>query len=49
MRAARRQDPESLRRQFESVAETILSIDGLQPEKGHEILSVMRELTEKRV
>src|SRR5260370_9441655 len=49
MLAARQQDTESLRRQYESVAEIILSIDGLQPEKGHETLYVVRELTEKRV
>jgi len=33
MLAARQQDAESLRLQYESVAEIILSIDGLQPEK----------------
>src|SRR6266436_2397434 len=49
MLAARQQDPESLRRQYQSVAEIILSIDGLQPEKGHETLYVVRELTQKRV
>ena len=49
MLAARQQDPESLRRQYESVNEIILSIDGLQPEKGHETLYVVRELTQKRV
>jgi hypothetical protein len=49
MLAARQQDPESLRRQYESVAEIILAIDGLQPEKGHETLYVVRELTQKRV
>jgi hypothetical protein len=47
--AARQQDPESPRRQYESVPELILTIDGLQPEKGHETLSVVRELTQKRV
>jgi len=31
------------------VAEIILCIDGLQPEKGHETLYVVRELTRKRV
>ena len=46
---ARQQDAESLRRQYESVAEIILCIDGLQPEKGHETLYVVRELTQKRV
>jgi hypothetical protein len=49
MLAARQQDPEALRRQYDSVAEIILSIDGLQPEKGHETLYVVRELTRKRV
>src|SRR4051794_39717370 len=49
MLAARQQDPESLRRHYESVAEIILCIDGLQPEKGHETLYVVRELTRKRV
>ena len=49
MLAARQQDPEVLRRQYESVDEIILSIDGLQPEKGRETLYVERELTQKRV
>ncbi len=49
MVAARQQDAESLRRQYQSVAEIILCIDGLQPEKGHETLYVVRELTQKRV
>jgi len=49
MLAARQQDPEVLRRDYEAVAEIILSIDGLQPEKGHETLYVVRELTQKRV
>jgi hypothetical protein len=49
MLAARQQDAESLRQQYESVAEIILSIDGLQPEKGHETLYIVRELTRKRV
>jgi hypothetical protein len=49
MLAARRQDAESLRRRYESVAEIILCIDGLQPEKGHETLYVVRELTQRRV
>src|SRR3954467_10646104 len=49
MLAARQQDPASLRRQYESGAEIILCIDGLQPEKGHEALYVVRELTRKRV
>ena len=49
MLAARQQDAELLRRHYESAAEIILSIDGLQPEKGHETLYVVRELTRKRV
>ena len=47
--AARQQDPESLRRQYAATVEIILCIDGLQPEKGHETLDVVRELTQKRV
>src|SRR3954465_5750102 len=49
MLAARQQDPESPRRQYPAGAEIILCIDGLQPEKGHETLYVVRELTRKRV
>jgi hypothetical protein len=49
MLAARQQDPETLRRDYDGVEEIILSIDGLQPEKGHETLYVVRELTQKRV
>ena len=49
MLAARQQDAEVLRRHYESAAEIILCIDGLQPEKGHETLYVVRELTRKRV
>jgi hypothetical protein len=49
MLAARQQDPESLRRHYDATAELILCIDGLQPEKGHETLYVVRELTGKRV
>jgi hypothetical protein len=49
MLAARQQDPESLRRHYAETAEVILCIYGLQPEKGHETLYVVRELTGKRV
>src|SRR6476620_10095819 len=49
MLAARQQDAESLRRHYESATEIILCIDGRQPEKGHEALYVVRELTRKRV
>jgi hypothetical protein len=49
MLAARQQDPEALRREYAATAEIILCIDGLQPEKGHETLYVVRELTRKRI
>src|SRR3954452_14847979 len=49
MLAARQQDPDALRRHYHGVDSIILSIDGLQPEKGHETLYVVRELTGKRV
>ncbi|SIO27531.1 hypothetical protein SAMN05444166_5040 [Singulisphaera sp. GP187] len=49
MLAARQQDAGALHLQYEAVPELILSIDGLQPEKGHETLYVVRELTQKRV
>jgi hypothetical protein len=49
MLAARQQDPEALRLHDQGTGEIILSIDGLQPEKGHETLYAVRELTGKRV
>src|SRR5215213_9868472 len=49
MLAARQHDPDALRRHYQAVDQIILSIDGLQPEKGHETLYVVRELTGKRV
>ena len=49
MVAARQQDPDSLRRHYQGIESLILSIDGLQPEKGHETLYVVRELNGKRV
>ncbi|MGZ3472505.1 MAG: hypothetical protein ACXVA6_21285 [Isosphaeraceae bacterium] len=49
MLAARQQDFEAMRRQYEGVDDIILTIDGLQPEKGHETLYAVRELTQKRV
>src|SRR5262249_35551166 len=42
-------DFEALRRPYHGVDQIILTIDGLQPEKGHETLSTVRELTQKRV
>ena len=38
-----------MRRQYQGVDDIILTIDGLQPEKGHETLYAVRELTQKRV
>jgi hypothetical protein len=49
MLAARQQDPQLLAEAYRDVEEVVLSIDGLQPEKGHETLYVVRELTQKRV
>jgi hypothetical protein len=49
MVAARQQDPQLLAQAYQEVEEIVLSIDGLQPEKGHETLYVVRELTKKRV
>jgi hypothetical protein len=47
--AAREQDPQRLAEVYRGVDEIVLSIDGLQPEKGHETLYVVRELTQKRI
>jgi hypothetical protein len=49
MLAARQQDPKALHREYQAPGDLILSIDGLQPEKGHETLYVVRELTRKRI
>jgi hypothetical protein len=49
MLAARQQDPELLRRAYRDVGALWLSIDGLQPEKGHETLYTVRELNAGRV
>jgi hypothetical protein len=49
MLAARQEDPATLRQHYQGVDTLVLSIDGLQPEKGHETLYVVRELTRKRV
>src|SRR5262249_58369194 len=46
---ARQQDPDRLRQEYQAAEHLILSIDGLQPEKGHETLYVVRELGRKRV
>src|SRR5437870_765178 len=38
MLAARQQDPAQLKKEYQNTRHVILSIDGLQPEKGHETL-----------
>jgi hypothetical protein len=49
MLAARQQDPARLADDYRDIAGLVLTIDGLQPEKGHETLYVVRELMRKRV
>ena len=49
MLAARQQDPHQLVAAYTDVDAVILAIDGLQPEKGHATLYVVRELARKRV
>jgi hypothetical protein len=49
MLAARQQDPAQLAEAYRDIPSLVLTIDGLQPEKGHETLYVVRELMRKRV
>ena len=49
MVAARESSPARLADEYREVEDLVLSIDGLQPEKGHETLYVVRELRLKRV
>jgi hypothetical protein len=49
MVAARHQDAGVLADAYRGIESLILTIDGLQPEKGHETLYVVRELRGKRV
>ena len=49
MLAARQQDSQVLAAAYQHVKALVLSIDGLQPEKGHETLYVVRELNAKRL
>lgn len=49
MLAARHQDLELWRAEYRESESVQLAIDGLQPEKGHETLYVVRELGQKRV
>ncbi len=49
MVAARHQDIERWREEYKECVGVILAIDGLQPEKGHETLYVIREVQHQRV
>lgn len=49
MLAARQQDFVRLKEAYRKTRRVMLSIDGLQPEKGHETLYVVRELRQQRV
>lgn len=49
MVAARQQDLVRLKSEYRDCKNVLLSIDGLQPEKGHETLYVVRELRKERV
>jgi hypothetical protein len=49
MVAARHQDQALLVEYYKDIPSLVLTIDGLQPEKGHETLYVVRELRGKRV
>jgi hypothetical protein len=49
MVAARHQDAALLAEHYKGIDKLVLSIDGLQPEKGHETLYVVRELRGKRI
>ena len=49
MLAARQQDFALLKEEYATTRQVVLSIDGLQPEKGHETLYVVRELGRERV
>ena len=49
MVAARQQDFVLLQEEYAKTRTVVLSIDGLQPEKGHETLYVVRELGRERV
>lgn len=49
MVSARQHDPYQFRKAYQGVNGLVLSIDGLQPEKGHETLYIVREIGQKRV
>ena len=49
MLAARQQDAQVMAAAYQGIDGLVLTIDGLQPEKGHETLYVVRELRAKRI
>ncbi len=49
MVAARHQDLGEMEQAYRGSSDVVLTIDGLQPEKGHETLYVVREVTRDRV
>ena len=49
MVAARHQDLAEMKLAYRDTSKVVLTIDGLQPEKGHETLYVVREATRNRV
>jgi len=49
MVAARHQDMSRWQEEYKDCSDVILTIDGMQPEKGHETLYVLRELRKNRV
>ena len=49
MVAARHQDLQEMQEAYREADDVVLTIDGLQPEKGHETLYVVREVTRNRV
>jgi hypothetical protein len=49
MLAARQQDPQVMAAAYRNVDAVVLSMDGLQPETGHETLYGVRELNAKRL
>lgn len=49
MVAARHQDISQFKEEYQDCSDVILTIDGLQPEKGHETLYVVREIRKQRI
>jgi len=49
MVATRHQDLQTMQEVYREANDVVLTIDGLQPEKGHETLYVVREVTRNRV